>query len=995
MAVIRQQTQVFNKPVGVRRINTGEAELWETIKAEADEFSRRAYINAAEKAKKTGAQTALDVETMGITTIDPSTGKPMAFEAPEGYGKFAQEAYQNVITQRYESSISEEMQARARDLSVNYEYDPEGYAQAMSKYIADMSENAEGMYKNIIIDEGKKRLGAEKHTIEVRTRARYRQEAGNSIVEAAIASSENAYDAASAGNFELAFAELEKTETNATNGELSKLLNVGAKANLSNPVSISIGKGGIQHIMNQTGNSAERNRIELYLRTNGESKSGINTKLLPALEQILKVSNPETLPKILTYAAAVAQDYNQVDADTAYAKKLEDDALALEASANAEQDAIANDLGYSDRIEVLSDGALKAINQIFDESISLSTAAGSISFIAKQTEEYITEARNRAIMDGTYTSDEALGFEKDLRQGILTQIVTRLVVEGNGESLEPALAGAKTAYDRLNDKQKFLVQQLRANKNLYKSSEDGALISQIVNRSKDNIAEDIKEQKLLYNITVNTDAKVNAYKDIPPTNEELTKDLNLLQDAINKGVSSEKIIVSQNRLYHGAATGMISQFSVEASSMEVNDLEMFILTKGEDVGNLNDNQIEIAGTISSYLKSDKARSDAVVHAGKLKTKIITRETAEAKENAKVIKRNKVLSGGGSPNEKSDRVTMDGIIADAGLADLQNFDTWSDRKKELAMGYLTNIPPQSLINAWDKISSGARVDNMDSFVKHFMRLDNLQTPDGTISRLGNSVPLATKEFIRDVHSIATVEGGNYDEIAINLYSRTKGANVKESNIAITMALGEQSIEEFTSEIVDKDLILIEEFMPSVEYLLRMGNTKEQVRERLSNTFDKEYPEVEFIADPLMPLGNLKRSRYALSNSFPNEEVRNEFISIVQTELPDNYSLYKEDGKQQIYLVPEKTSSTPAYIAYYVDKQNELKPLLVGKEGQEIVPMWKEKEIVEFRAKIFAKLKQQSEENADKKAEDQLKMENAKKHLSGSAALKEFFGGLFNG
>ena len=993
MAVIRQQTQVFNKPVGVRRINTGEAELWETIKAEADEFSRRAYINAAEKAKKTGAQTALDVETMGITTIDPSTGKPMAFEAPEGYGKFAQEAYQNVITQRYESSISEEMQARARDLSVNYEYDPEGYAQAMSKYIADMSENAEGMYKNIIIDEGKKRLGAEKHTIEVRTRARYRQEAGNSIVEAAIASSENAYDAASAGNFELAFAELEKTETNATNGELSKLLNVGAKANLSNPVSISIGKGGIQHIMNQTGNSAERNRIELYLRTNGESKSGINTKLLPALEQILKVSNPETLPKILTYAAAVAQDYNQVDADTAYAKKLEDDALALEASANAEQDAIANDLGYSDRIEVLSDGALKAINQIFDESISLSTAAGSISFIAKQTEEYITEARNRAIMDGTYTSDEALGFEKDLRQGILSQIVTRLVVEGNGESLEPALAGAKTAYDRLNDKQKFLVQQLRANKNLYKSSEDGALISQIVNRSKDNIAEDIKEQKLLYNIAVNTDAKVNAYKDIPPTNEELTKDLNLLQDAINKGVSSEKIIVSQNRLYHGAATGMISQFSVEASSMEVNDLEMFILTKGEDVGNLNDNQIEIAGTISSYLKSDKARSDAVVHAGKLKTKIITRETAEAKENAKVIKRNKVLSGGGSPNEKSDRVTMDGIIADAGLADLQNFDTWSDSKKELAMGYLTNIPPQSLINAWDKISSGAQVDNIDSFVKHFMRLDNLQTPDGTISRLGNSVPLATKEFIRDVHSIATVEGGNYDEIAINLYSRTKGANVKESNIAITMALGEQSIEEFTSEIVDKDLILIEEFMPSVEYLLRMGNTKEQVRERLSNTFDKEYPEVEFIADPLMPLGNLKRSRYALSNSFPNEEVRNEFISIVQTELPDNYSLYKEDGKQQIYLVPDKTSSTPAYIAYYVDKQNELKPLLVGKEGQEIVPMWKEKEIVEFRAKIFAKLKQQSEENADKKAEDQLKIENAKKYRSGSAALGEFFGGLF--
>ena len=56
MAVIRQQTQVFNKPVGVRRINTGEAELWETIKAEADEFTRRAYNDAAENAQKVGGE---------------------------------------------------------------------------------------------------------------------------------------------------------------------------------------------------------------------------------------------------------------------------------------------------------------------------------------------------------------------------------------------------------------------------------------------------------------------------------------------------------------------------------------------------------------------------------------------------------------------------------------------------------------------------------------------------------------------------------------------------------------------------------------------------------------------------------------------------------------------------------------------------------------------------------------------------------------------------
>ena len=54
MAVIRQQTQVFNKPVGVRRINTGEAELWEQVAATADEFRNRAYKKAAVDAEQAG-----------------------------------------------------------------------------------------------------------------------------------------------------------------------------------------------------------------------------------------------------------------------------------------------------------------------------------------------------------------------------------------------------------------------------------------------------------------------------------------------------------------------------------------------------------------------------------------------------------------------------------------------------------------------------------------------------------------------------------------------------------------------------------------------------------------------------------------------------------------------------------------------------------------------------------------------------------------------------
>ena len=102
MAVIRQRTQVFNKPVGVRRINTGEAEMWEQVSQQADMVGQEMYRRAAIKAQEVGADNALAIENLNITTIDPLTGKPEAFSAPNGFGEIATAAYQDVITQRFE-----------------------------------------------------------------------------------------------------------------------------------------------------------------------------------------------------------------------------------------------------------------------------------------------------------------------------------------------------------------------------------------------------------------------------------------------------------------------------------------------------------------------------------------------------------------------------------------------------------------------------------------------------------------------------------------------------------------------------------------------------------------------------------------------------------------------------------------------------------------------------------------------------------------------------
>lgn len=137
MAVIRQQTQVFNKPVGVRRINTGEAELWEQVAATADEFTNRAYKKAAIEAEQAGKMKAMSVDSGEIVGIDPETNKPIAFKAPSNYGSIAASAYQDVITRRFEESVDDELKAQGSYYAKNATSADE-YKIAISGHVGNM-----------------------------------------------------------------------------------------------------------------------------------------------------------------------------------------------------------------------------------------------------------------------------------------------------------------------------------------------------------------------------------------------------------------------------------------------------------------------------------------------------------------------------------------------------------------------------------------------------------------------------------------------------------------------------------------------------------------------------------------------------------------------------------------------------------------------------------------------------------------------------------------
>ena len=127
MAKIRQRTQIFNQPVGVVRADAGAASVGQAISQAAGTMANLAFRDAARAAEKKGVDVALAAEQEKLTTIDPTTGKPEAYKAPQGFGQIAAEAYQRVIDQRLRDSINTEMQLKAKELALKYQFAPESY----------------------------------------------------------------------------------------------------------------------------------------------------------------------------------------------------------------------------------------------------------------------------------------------------------------------------------------------------------------------------------------------------------------------------------------------------------------------------------------------------------------------------------------------------------------------------------------------------------------------------------------------------------------------------------------------------------------------------------------------------------------------------------------------------------------------------------------------------------------------------------------------------
>lgn len=156
MAVIRQRTQVFNRPFGVVRGDAGGAKVGQAIAEVASDISQIAYREAARNAQKAGEQAGLALPTTDVTAIDPKTNMPVAYKPPSNFGGIAAEAYQSMIDRRFEDSVLTELQTKGSEFADKAKNSAQ-YLELMTDYVEQMynagSQEAQGTFYTRYIEE--------------------------------------------------------------------------------------------------------------------------------------------------------------------------------------------------------------------------------------------------------------------------------------------------------------------------------------------------------------------------------------------------------------------------------------------------------------------------------------------------------------------------------------------------------------------------------------------------------------------------------------------------------------------------------------------------------------------------------------------------------------------------------------------------------------------------------------------------------------------------
>ena len=961
MAVIRQRSQVFNQPIGVVRASTGGSQVGQAISRFANQITQSTFEMAAEDAKQRGIDAAKAAEEQGLRTFNPETGKPEAFEAPQGFGRIAAQSYQSIIDRRFEASMEDELRLKAQEIAQKYPYDANGYEKVMSEYLGSMSENAEGKYKTFITENGGKFLASTKLNIQSRAAARARAQLAQSVVDNLDRATDSAYSTALAGGFiptgGAEFSEADEIASrevgNVVNAVSSGLVKRGADAKARTAIGTSIAKGGVEYVLGKTKTSADRNAVELALRTRGREMASVPSELRPQVEALIKYVEPANVETVLKHSSAVSDDYNAVERDN-IAK------MQAQAESEARRQAMMFGQTLDDQSSISNQLAVTGFTSEDDYAVSASLSGSNMLLNTMQAK------LDQQFVNGSLSQTEYDSSSEEARRGMLRPYLIQAAAQGNVEELRVAAISRNPAdMANLTASQREFVYAMHES-NLFNPMEDTGFVREVLAANTNSIRQQRDEQIAQFNLAQEVTALGEEAAISGITDAQFDAMRQKIENETGRSLTATQAQSELDRLNKHQAFGMINLGASGMNARELNQLSTFVQTQGENTEGMTPEAIALGQSILAKTTPDNT-NDVTGRIDSLRVKVASEEEQRKAEITKQQEINRIATGGGNTNMPADRKLAQEMLDGLGI----KLNDPSSEKNAEVMSLLKTVQPQGMIDDFKRLASGLPVQGAEVMLNHFARLASDPTGVGvSINRFGDALDAQTVEFLNDVNNIRMTIGGNPQEIALTLIERRDDP---KSKIAMDNLFGKGTPTSFIVNHIG-DPVVAAELAPAVEYLARTGKSADQINARIDAIVDTKYAKSKFIADPRMPLGTLKRSRYSLEATIPNEEDRSAFLTAVERQLPSGYSLFagsnstldysdlSENKNRQVFLVPDEATAGVRYLAYYVDDANELDALIIEKNGQPVHPMFDMDEIADFRKERVAREREQYTQEA---------------------------------
>jgi len=790
MAIVRQKTTVFNKPIGVVRSDVGAKSVGDAIGNAASGIQRIAFQQASQAAQTKGEDLAKSISSSAFRTIDPTTGNTVNFNAPaeppSGFGSIAANAYQRVVDQRYENSINQEIKFKAQEISLKYPFDAASYSEVMKDYIAQMSEGSIGKYKTYVEEKGTEWLASTQSNIQANVATRERQNASNSIDQGLILLKENIFEQAALGSNNAVIDELlEKARTVSQDGENSGLKLQGFVDSSFRAASLQAAKGSIQFLLSDAGDDTERRKIKLAISSGATNMAGLSKFQKTEVKRIVELSGAD-VASAYSYAVTASQPFDAVQADA--------DASALE-EARTNYEAYRLDFN-----EIEIDAQLFSSNSL--SSLSAPEIRASTKLIAEEVQSRITKVKEAALQDtdNIYTAAQASADIFSIKTKALYTPLLNAASLGNPEALAIVLNGGQDAdksYDLLTYTQKQFVNALKKEgliakngssefKQFVNSTIGGGVNSVLERKNKVEIENNLNEELALFFQHANSGGDT----DNTTGNQSSDYMIRLIDKALKEeAISPDQARVNKVRIRTESASSYIVNFSEGSNSQELGDLEVYIDTSGKKkVGAngvpFNEEVIRTGDQILSVLTSRVEIDTAVNKVSGIRSRVGADEAAiQSQINARadtVLLYKRLNSGTLSPNSKTDREFLDRAITEQfsevlnGRTVGQFFNDPEVFKSQDGRNLLTFISqqstmPQSLMQSLTNLAGGQFKGNSPkALLSHFANFVEYEhqgvTMNSLIMKSLDAEEYSTLKYLLDAGKTGLIDVNNEGSLA---------------------------------------------------------------------------------------------------------------------------------------------------------------------------------------------------------------------------------------